>query len=211
MANDEKSFEELVEEAPLAPVPTVSLVGKLAKSSEAGKFVLTLADGSAMTLETAAVKEHQVLGSSVGHTIVRVDVDAAAITPPPAPVPPTPVPFVLATAHQAPDPVLDAMTRAWMANSGRYTHSARPQTLAAAVGTGYPDPGGVNTGYPDPGAPTGYPDPGGVNTGYPDPGAPTGYPDPQGFWAGTGYADAAYSGYPDPPEGHKTGIYDPDL
>lgn len=64
MASNDKSFEELVNEAPLAPAAgTVSLVGKLAKSSEPGKFVLTLPDGSAMTLDTAAVKGHEVLGA----------------------------------------------------------------------------------------------------------------------------------------------------
>src|SRR5271165_1059433 len=77
MASEEKSFEDLVKEAPVGG--TVSLVGTLAQSSEAGKFVLTLQDGSAMTLETASVKGHAVLGTSVGQTIVRVDVDAAKI------------------------------------------------------------------------------------------------------------------------------------
>src|SRR5271166_3497414 len=82
MASKDKSFEELVKEAPAAPAAgTVSLVGTLAQSGEAGKFVLTLQDGSALTLETAAVKGHEVLGTSVGHTIVRVDVEAEKIPP----------------------------------------------------------------------------------------------------------------------------------
>ena len=73
-----KSFEELVKEAPSAPAAgTVSLVGVLSQSPEHGKFVLTIEDGSAVTLETAAVKGHAVLGGSVGRTVVRVDVDAA--------------------------------------------------------------------------------------------------------------------------------------
>jgi hypothetical protein len=77
MAREEKSFEDLVKEAPRGG--TVSLVGALAQSSEAGKFVLNLQDGRAITLETASVKGHAVLGTSVGQTIVRVDVDAAAL------------------------------------------------------------------------------------------------------------------------------------
>jgi hypothetical protein len=80
MASDEKSFENLLKEAPAEPVAgTVSLVGMLAQSCEAGKFVLTLQDGNAVTLETASVKCHAVLGTSVGQTIVRVDVEAGKL------------------------------------------------------------------------------------------------------------------------------------
>jgi hypothetical protein len=82
MAREEESFETLVKEAPLAPAAeTVSLVGTLARSSEAGKFVLTLQDGRAVTLETAAVKGYMVLGTSLGqlpppdhiHTALSID------------------------------------------------------------------------------------------------------------------------------------------
>lgn len=87
MTGKDKSFEELVNEAPAAPAAgTVSLVGALAQSSEPGKFVLALQDGSTVTLETAAVKGHEVLGTSVGQTIVRVDVEAEKI-PPTSPTP----------------------------------------------------------------------------------------------------------------------------
>jgi hypothetical protein len=89
MASHDKSFADLVAEAPAAPAEgTVSLVGSLAKSSEAGKFVLTLQDGQSVTLETSAVKGHTVLGSSLGHTIVQIEVDAGkvpAINPQPLP------------------------------------------------------------------------------------------------------------------------------
>jgi hypothetical protein len=77
MADKEKSFEDLVKEAPTGG--TVSLVGTLAQSSEAGKFVLNLQDGRAMTLETASVKGHTVLGTSLGQTIVRIDVDPGSL------------------------------------------------------------------------------------------------------------------------------------
>jgi hypothetical protein len=77
MADEEKSFEELLKAAPGGG--TVSLVGTLAQSSEPGKFVLTLQDGKTMTLATASVKGHAVLGTSVGQTIVRVDVDAGSL------------------------------------------------------------------------------------------------------------------------------------
>jgi hypothetical protein len=116
MACEQKSFETLLEEAPSAPSPgTVSVVGILGQSTEAGKFVLTLADGRAITLETASVKSCAPLGTSVGQTIVRVDLDTAKIpTFEPAPQPwrdPVPeawrlpaggvTPFALATPHQA--------------------------------------------------------------------------------------------------------------
>jgi hypothetical protein len=120
MFSEEKSFENLLKEAPAAPAAgTVGLVGTLAKSSEAGKFVLTLQDGSAVTLETASVKGYAVLGTSVGQTIVRVDVDAGKI---PTVVPngntePLPwvrtaggcVPFALAAPQQVPAPTLAAV------------------------------------------------------------------------------------------------------
>ena len=117
--NQEKSFEALVREAPEAPAAgTISLVGTLARSGETGQFVLTLEDGSAVTLETAAVRGYAVLGASFGQTIVRVDLDARKI-PAVQPNPrswfhhdPNPlpwsraaggaVPFALATAQQAP-------------------------------------------------------------------------------------------------------------
>lgn len=127
MAGKEKSFEELVKEAPAAPAAgTVSLIGTLARSGEAGKFVLTLQDGSTVTLETAAVEGHEVLGTSVGQTIVRVDVEAEKIPPTsPTRVPDIikahndpgqthqgedrALPFALATPHQVSPSTLEAM------------------------------------------------------------------------------------------------------
>jgi hypothetical protein len=80
MASQAKSFEDLVKESPSAPAAgTVSLVGTLSQSPEAGKFVLTLEDGRGLTMETSAVSGHTVLGSSVGRTVVRVDVEASKV------------------------------------------------------------------------------------------------------------------------------------
>ena len=74
------SFDDLVNEAPLSPAPgTVSLVGTLARSTEPGKFVLTLQGGSSVTLQTTSVKGHVVLGSSKEHMIIRIDVDSKKI------------------------------------------------------------------------------------------------------------------------------------
>jgi len=78
MASQDKSFADLVAEAPPAPAEgTVSLVGALAKSRETGKFVLTLQDGRTVALETSAVKGHTVLGSSLGRSIVRIEIEAS--------------------------------------------------------------------------------------------------------------------------------------
>jgi hypothetical protein len=75
MAN-EKKFDELLSEAPLAAKEdTVTLVGALQRSHEPGKFVLAMGDGRNVTLDASAVKEHQVLGGAVGQRLVRVDVD----------------------------------------------------------------------------------------------------------------------------------------
>jgi hypothetical protein len=115
MAQEERTFEDLLKEAPLAPAgDSVSLVGTLARSPEGGKFVLTLQDGSAVTLETTSVKNHTVLGTSIGQAIVRIDVDRASIPAStlgavPPPYPPTPVPFTLALPHQVPQAVLAAL------------------------------------------------------------------------------------------------------
>lgn len=80
MAKEDKAFADLVAEAPAAPAEgTVSLVGALAKASEHGKFVLILQDGNTVTLETSAVKGHAVLGSSLGRTIVQVEVEAGKV------------------------------------------------------------------------------------------------------------------------------------
>lgn len=77
MPDSQKSFEALVNEAPLATSErTITLVGALGKSKEPGKFVLTLQSGDSLTLDINAVKAHGVLGSSVGQTLVRIDVDA---------------------------------------------------------------------------------------------------------------------------------------
>ncbi len=100
-----KSFDDLIKAAPRAG--TASVVGTLSQSSENGKFVLTLQDGSALTLETAAVMGHAELGGGV----VRVDLDATKLPtlkfgdPNPSPwvtaAGGNVVPFALATPHQA--------------------------------------------------------------------------------------------------------------
>ena len=78
--NGQRSFRELVSEAPIsARADTLRLVGALSRSHEAGKFVLTLADGRSVTLNIDAVKEHRVLGDAAGQQLVEVDLDAERV------------------------------------------------------------------------------------------------------------------------------------
>jgi hypothetical protein len=80
MAEKKKSFSDLLSEAPLAPAEdTVSLVGALARSSQAGKFILALSQGNSITLDVDAVKGYQVIGGGVGQLLVQVDVDKAKV------------------------------------------------------------------------------------------------------------------------------------
>ena len=80
MADQTKSFDDLLSEAPLAAnEDTVSLVGALARSNQPGKFVLMMSQGGSVTLETSAVKSHQVLGNAVGQTLVQVEVDKSKV------------------------------------------------------------------------------------------------------------------------------------
>jgi hypothetical protein len=80
MAEKKKSFSDLLSEAPLAPAEdTVSLVGALARSSQAGKFILALSQGNSITLDVDAVKGYQVIGGGVGQLLVQVDVDKTKV------------------------------------------------------------------------------------------------------------------------------------
>jgi hypothetical protein len=80
MPNEQNSFQDLVAKAPLAPSESpVSLVGTLARSKDDAKFVLILSDGRSVTLNTADVKSHTVLGNSLGLNIVQVEVDADVV------------------------------------------------------------------------------------------------------------------------------------
>jgi hypothetical protein len=155
---EEKSFEDLVKEAPAGG--TVSLVGALAQSSEAGKFMLTLQDGRALTLAMTSVKGHAVLGSSVGQTIVRIDVDAGSLPAGAPGVPlavdiytPPPVDYTLASRDIGNKPVLDH-TLPWVEHAFPFgispgptgaalpfalatPHQVPPETLAA-LGQAFP-------------------------------------------------------------------------
>jgi hypothetical protein len=74
MPNEPKSFNDLLNEAPLSQ-EIVTLTGVLARSREEDKFVLTLADGHSLTLDINAVKGYTHLGSSIGMPLVAVELD----------------------------------------------------------------------------------------------------------------------------------------
>jgi hypothetical protein len=80
MADDDKSFKELLTEAPLAAgSDTVTMIGALARATEPNKFVLALANGGVVTLETKAVKSFTRLGSAIGVVLVQLELDAKLV------------------------------------------------------------------------------------------------------------------------------------
>ena len=82
MANEDKSFKELVDEAPLhTSAAPVVLAGTLSRSDDPSKFILTLGDNRRLTLDVDAVKRHKVLGTVGGQQIVEVDVDPDKVPP----------------------------------------------------------------------------------------------------------------------------------
>jgi|SRR5580698_6159732 hypothetical protein len=100
MAAKSKSFSELLSEAPLASAEeTVTLSGALGRSSQAGKFVLTMGPGQSVTLDQSAVKSYHVLGGGVGQLLVEVEVDKDKL--PAEAMQQAAAPFALATPHHA--------------------------------------------------------------------------------------------------------------
>jgi len=76
MAKGDKSFKELLAEAPLAEgAATTTVFGTLARSTEADKFVLTLANGQSVTLPTNAVKSYDRLAGAIGQVLVQLELD----------------------------------------------------------------------------------------------------------------------------------------
>jgi len=76
MADEKKSFQELLSGAPLATKEdTITLVGVLERSHQPGKFVLVLGLGRDVTLDVSAVRDYRVLAGMVGQTLVEIDVD----------------------------------------------------------------------------------------------------------------------------------------
>jgi hypothetical protein len=100
MAAKIKTFSELLSEAPLSTAEdTITLAGALGRSTQAGKFVLTLGPGNSVTLDQSAVKGYQVIGGGVGQLLVQIDVDKDKV---PAEVAQqAAAPFALATPHHA--------------------------------------------------------------------------------------------------------------
>ena len=132
----EKSFEELLKKSPAAPTAgTVTLIGTLVQSSEPGKFALTLQDGSTVTLKTASVKGHTVLGKSAEQPIVRVEVDA---TPQGTGFPDQMGPWTLAENAQSPWGTRGApvQTGGVVPFALATPHHAPPATLVALQGRG---------------------------------------------------------------------------
>ncbi len=75
MADEKKSFSELVNEAPLAVTEgSITVVGALARSHEPGKFVLIFCPECNVTLDIDAVKGYRVLGGAIGQLFVQLEI-----------------------------------------------------------------------------------------------------------------------------------------
>lgn len=80
MEQEGNEFQKLLSEAPMVPhADTVTVVGILGRTAEAGRFVLTLPDGQSETLEVAAVKSAKKVAGSIGQSLVEVELDAKRI------------------------------------------------------------------------------------------------------------------------------------
>jgi hypothetical protein len=78
MADDHKSFNELLSEAPLAS-DTVTVIGALSRTHELDKFMITLADGRSLTLPTNSVRSFSRLAGAIGQVVVQLELDAKLV------------------------------------------------------------------------------------------------------------------------------------
>jgi|HubBroStandDraft_4_1064222.scaffolds.fasta_scaffold62295_3 hypothetical protein len=80
MAKDEGDFRKLLSEAPMAPdADTVTVVGILARTPDAARFVLTLPDGRSVALDVDAVKSAKAIAGAIGQSVVQLELDAKCI------------------------------------------------------------------------------------------------------------------------------------
>ena len=81
----EPTFDELLQAAPKRETTgKVSLVGKLFQGDEAGGFVIVTGDGAAISLKSADLQGHALLGYADGQAVVRIDIDSSALPEPAA-------------------------------------------------------------------------------------------------------------------------------
>jgi hypothetical protein len=80
MAKDEGDFRKLLSEAPMAPdADTVTVVGILARTPDAARFVLTLPDGRSVALDVDAVKSAKAIAGAIGQSVVQLELDLKRI------------------------------------------------------------------------------------------------------------------------------------
>jgi len=80
VANEEHDFEKLLRDAPMASdADTVTVVGTLARTHDAGHFMLTLPDGRSVTLEVNTVKSAKAIAGAIGQSVVQLELDAKRI------------------------------------------------------------------------------------------------------------------------------------
>jgi hypothetical protein len=74
---DNSEFQRLLSEAPMASnADTVTVVGILARTGDAERFVLTLAGGRSVTLDVDAVKSAKKIAGAIGQAMVQLELDA---------------------------------------------------------------------------------------------------------------------------------------
>ena len=77
MSKEQNEFRKLLSEAPAAPdADTVTVVGTLARTTDAERFLLTLSNGRTETLNVAAVISSRRIAGVVGQALVELVLDA---------------------------------------------------------------------------------------------------------------------------------------
>jgi hypothetical protein len=105
MAQDDRSFNDLLRDAPLAEAGGTTVVGALSRLPQPDKFMLTLMDGRSITLDTKSVKAHMRLPSVAGCVMVQLTLDPGA--DPKGEL----APFALATPHHVAAETVAALMR----------------------------------------------------------------------------------------------------
>jgi hypothetical protein len=123
MPEGDTDFAKLLRDAPMVS-DTVTVAGMIARTPDPTRFMLTLPDGRSETLQVEAVKSAKIVASTIGQSVVQLELDAKRI---PESLrraernplvaggvgvggDPGPMPFVVAMPHQAPQAMIEAQT-----------------------------------------------------------------------------------------------------
>jgi len=77
MPTDQSNFAKLLQDAPMAPdADTVTVVGVLARTPDAARFMLRMPDGRSVALDVDAVKSAKSIAGAIGQSLVQLELDA---------------------------------------------------------------------------------------------------------------------------------------